>query len=201
MWCCLNRTSTRARDKMRTRCRQDAESNFVNPQPVRNLSAYSWTCPQPVRNLSLSLPDCFLGHSCSQYKGNNDPYTCPRTECRNDIICFHNLSWSCPRSSGRPPLPASTWRRHLKNHSCTHEFGLCTFALWRWHKSCAMAVENARICTKRVNQLALRKYAYVSWCDVMTSMAYTCPNQVSLPVHVSPCLLEKPIKPCKSKAI
>ena len=67
----------------------------------------SATCPhipEPVRNLSLSLPDCFLGHSCSQYKGNNDPYTCPRTECRNDIICFRNLSWSCLRSSGRPPL-------------------------------------------------------------------------------------------------
>ena len=38
----LNRTSTRAR----TRCGQDAESNFVNPQPVRNLSA---TCPYPFR--------------------------------------------------------------------------------------------------------------------------------------------------------
>ena len=55
----------------------------------------SATCPhipEPVRNLSLSLPDCFLGHSCSQYKGNNDPYTCPRTECRNDIIA----STTCP---------------------------------------------------------------------------------------------------------
>ena len=52
----LNRTSTRAR----TRCGQDAESNFVNPHSFRNLSAYSWTCPQPVLIPSGLLPRTLL---------------------------------------------------------------------------------------------------------------------------------------------
>ena len=30
-----------------------------------------------------------------------------------------------------------------KYHCRAHKFGSCTFALWRWHKSCAMAMENA----------------------------------------------------------
>ena len=32
----------------RTRCGQDAESNFVNPHSFRNLSAYSWKVPLTV---------------------------------------------------------------------------------------------------------------------------------------------------------
>ena len=45
---------------MRTRCGQDAESNFVNPHSFRNLSAYSWTCPQPVLIPSELLPRTLL---------------------------------------------------------------------------------------------------------------------------------------------
>ena len=73
--CTLDCTSTRAR----TRCGQDAESNFVNPHSFRNLSAYSWKIP-----LTVFIPSGLIPRT--QYKGNNDSYTCPRTECRNDNL-------------------------------------------------------------------------------------------------------------------
>ena len=58
---------------------QDAESNFVNPHSFRKLSAYSWKIP-----LTVFIPSGLIPRT--QYKGNNDSYTCPRTECRNDNL-------------------------------------------------------------------------------------------------------------------
>ena len=58
---------------------QDAESYFVNPHSFRNLSAYSWKIP-----LTVFIPSGLIPRT--QYKGNNDSYTCPRTECRNDNL-------------------------------------------------------------------------------------------------------------------
>ena len=58
IWQMLSKTARPLR--ARTRCGQDAESNFVNPHSFRNLSAYSWTCPQPVLIPSGLLPRTLL---------------------------------------------------------------------------------------------------------------------------------------------
>ena len=73
-------------DKMRTRCGQDAESNYV----------CAATCPHFLNNVRrpVLIPSGLLPRTLlHNTKGTMIPtLSCPRTECRNDIICFRNPS-------------------------------------------------------------------------------------------------------------